>query len=315
MIKIKRRKTKREIRINLSLSHGGDGILKEDRLVILCQCGCGEYAKPGNKYIIGHNGRGISQTQETKDKRANSLSKSWATDYKRKENQSIRMTGENNPAKKPGVGEKISKANTGRKPSKESIEKGRASLLKKYEDPEFVKMMSESKLKMWQDEDFRKRHAEAMKPVYESLEVRNKIGKTSKELWKTDDFREKHSGENNPNWQGGISGEPSYPRNWNGELKESIRIRDNYKCQVCSLPQNLLDRKLHIHHIDYNKDNCDKNNLISLCHSCHIKTNTDRDKWIEFFKLKIINKINEILISYLPVHQIIKGNENYRTGV
>lgn len=35
--------------------------------------------------------------------------------------------------------------------------------------------------------------------------------------------------------------------------------------------------------IDYDKDNLDPNNLISLCNSCHAKTNKNRDYWINLF--------------------------------
>ena len=74
----------------------------------------------------------------------------------------------------------------------------------------------------------------------------------------------------NPNWQGGKSFE-LYPFNFNKELKELIRRRDNYKCKKCGKAQIELKRKLHIHHKDFNKQNCNPNNLISLCNSCHNK--------------------------------------------
>ncbi len=35
--------------------------------------------------------------------------------------------------------------------------------------------------------------------------------------------------------------------------------------------------RLNIHHIDYNKNNCDEKNLISVCHSDNSKANKDRD--------------------------------------
>ena len=37
-------------------------------------------------------------------------------------------------------------------------------------------------------------------------------------------------------------------------------------------------------HIDYDKDNLDPKNLISLCKSCHMKTNHNRAYWINYFK-------------------------------
>jgi len=89
-------------------------------------------------------------------------------------------------------------------------------------------------------------------------------------------------GAKSPNWQGGISFLP-YPTEWTESLKESIRERDNYVCQLCGIHQDELERNLHIHHIDYNKDNLDPKNLISLCPSCHAKTNFSREKWYEYF--------------------------------
>lgn len=90
------------------------------------------------------------------------------------------------------------------------------------------------------------------------------------------------SGENHPNWQGGISfGE--YDIGFNNQKKRLIRIRDNHTCQIC----NSIDGDgvvLHIHHIDYDKQNSCEENLIALCNACHLKTNWKRESWIQFFK-------------------------------
>jgi hypothetical protein len=281
--------------------------------VDLCECGCGKYAKSGNRFIAGHNRRGEKQSEKEKRKRAVSLSKSWATDYERKRRQSERMTGEKNPF-------------YGKFHTQDAKNKNRSSQLKRNEDievrlknterqlkywenhPEKKKEISNKMKKLWQEKEFQEKWIEGMKSVHGNIEVRNKIGEASKRLWKTEDYIRKHSGENNPNWKGGISGEPLYNRDWDKELKEKIRQRDNYQCQECFIVQSKLKRKLHIHHIDYDKENCDPNNLISLCHSCHVKTNNkNREKWTEHFKLKIFEKINNILISYLPEQQFLKA--------
>ena len=88
----------------------------------------------------------------------------------------------------------------------------------------------------------------------------------------------------NPNWMGGISFHP-YPIGWNKTFKEQIRYRDGYKCQICSKPEVECRRKLDIHHIDYNKSNLAESNLISLCGSCHVKTNYNRDYWLSYFNV------------------------------
>jgi len=92
-------------------------------------------------------------------------------------------------------------------------------------------------------------------------------------------------GENHWNWQGGKSFE-LYPLGWNKTFKEQIRYRDGYKCQICGVPEVECNKKLSIHHIDYNKENLKPKNLISLCQSCHVKTNFKRENWKEYFKIK-----------------------------
>ena len=95
------------------------------------------------------------------------------------------------------------------------------------------------------------------------------------------------------NWRGGISKEP-YSFAFTEKLKERIRQRDKYVCQNCSKiqKQELIEikRKLSIHHIDYDKNNCKKNNLVSLCYSCNTKANFNRDYWHKFYQAKIEKK-------------------------
>ena len=81
-----------------------------------------------------------------------------------------------------------------------------------------------------------------------------------------------------------------YPIEFNGELKESIRERDNRICQLCDKTEEQNGRKLDIHHIDYIKENNSEYNLISLCKSCHMKTNCGKEKreyWKQLFERKV----------------------------
>ena len=108
--------------------------------------------------------------------------------------------------------------------------------------------------------------------IKHSKETRKKMSKARK-------------GEKHWNWQGGISFE-EYGIDWTDDLKESIRKRDNYICNLCGIHQDELDgrhKKLDIHHIDYDKYNLNPNNLITLCRNCHMKTNYNRKYWIEKF--------------------------------
>lgn len=99
-------------------------------------------------------------------------------------------------------------------------------------------------------------------------------------------FSESKRGYKNPNWQGGISFEP-YGVDFNDELKEQIRERDDYTCQIPGCRKRENGRKHPVHHIDYNKNNNNSNNLISLCKSCHAKTGFDRNNWTNHFQSKI----------------------------
>lgn len=92
--------------------------------------------------------------------------------------------------------------------------------------------------------------------------------------------------EKHPCWKGGISKEP-YPFDFDKELKEIIKKRDGYQCQLCDISQNGIE--LSIHHIDYNKKNLNKANLITLCKACNAKVNFNRNYWKNYFTDSIEN--------------------------
>ena len=91
-----------------------------------------------------------------------------------------------------------------------------------------------------------------------------------------------NKGKNHGSWLGGISKLP-YAFEFTFKLKEKIRNRDGYKCQKCGIKEENHYRKLDIHHIDYNKKNCKRHNLITLCQSCHSKAGVNRDYWFAYF--------------------------------
>lgn len=61
--------------------------------------------------------------------------------------------------------------------------------------------------------------------------------------------------------KGGYTGAFSY------DLKEEVKMRDNYSCALCSESKKALV----IHHKDKTRTNNDINNLITLCRACHMK--------------------------------------------
>jgi hypothetical protein len=133
-----------------------------------------------------------------------------------------------------------------------------------------------------------------------SEETRRKMSLWHKQNsnWKgrrhTEESKQKQSlvkmGENNPVWKNGASFAP-YSLEWRRSLKNKIRQRDNNICQLCMVNIDELGVGWATHHIDYNKDNCEENNLILLCKKCHGKTNhTHRDLWMLLFEVILDNR-------------------------
>lgn len=77
------------------------------------------------------------------------------------------------------------------------------------------------------------------------------------------------SGDNHHNYSGGVK---LYPRQWTRKLRTEIRKRDGNRCLIC---EEINRRFLVIHHIDENKDNCNIDNLVTLCRSCHMKVHAN----------------------------------------
>lgn len=88
------------------------------------------------------------------------------------------------------------------------------------------------------------------------------------------------SGENNASWRGGIARLP-YPYEFT-KVREQVLKRDNYTCRECG--KNRDEVILAVHHIDYDKNNNNEENLITLCFSCHAKTGFKRSDWTEYFR-------------------------------
>ena len=129
------------------------------------------------------------------------------------------------------------------------------------------------------------------------------IDELVEEGWKATDISDLFDGKYT--WQKIAAYKASQTRSKNEEggngldaLKEEIRARDNYTCQYpgCGMTneENLKKRghQLHVHHLDYNDKNNDEKNLISLCTSCHAKTNTVQ--YAEEMKLKLEARIEKI---------------------
>jgi len=147
-------------------------------------------------------------------------------------------------------------------------DRGEAQIGKKI-SKEAKQKMRLSKLGKKQTEEQKQNTSRIMKAYFKLHPEQFKIGN--------------YSGSNHPNWLGGVS-KSGYSFKFNRKLKLSIRTRDNFKCQQCSKLQIDCNRKLDVHHIDYDKMNNNEENLISLCKSCHMKTGFNRTYWTKYFQ-------------------------------
>jgi hypothetical protein len=99
-------------------------------------------------------------------------------------------------------------------------------------------------------------------------------------------------GENNPAWRGGLSFEPYCPK-FNNEFKERVRAFFGYRCQICGHLWQLGERKLAVHHVNFDKQTCCNDSIplfVPICTGkCHTKTNHNRPFWEDWFT-EIINE-------------------------
>jgi hypothetical protein len=111
-----------------------------------------------------------------------------------------------------------------------------------------------------------------------------------------------YSGKNAAGWKGGISFSPYCPK-FNDKTKEGIREKYNRRCFICGKSEAENKRRLSVHHINYDKkQGCNKKRwlLVPLCHSCHSKTNHNRDFWEEVIRNKLRrNMLGQIMLPSL----------------
>ncbi len=140
-------------------------------------------------------------------------------------------------------------------------------------------------------------HRKSDNPFYRKTlteEHKRKLGVASRGRKHSEEAKRKMSlsnmGAKSYLWQGGKSFEPYTPE-FNENLKEKIRNRDNRLCQLCGKTEKENKRKLAVHHLDYIKENCNEENLIALCCVCNLKVNINRIFWTGFFTCYLVFKL------------------------
>lgn len=120
------------------------------------------------------------------------------------------------------------------------------SLKGKEKNKEWVNKIIESRNNNPKYEQSKKQISETLKAKYNNGELISSF---------YIDGRYKNNPESNFNLYGG---------EFTDELKKEIRLRDKFECQLCNKKRSAV-----VHHIDHNKLNNNKTNLITLCRSCH----------------------------------------------
>lgn len=213
---------------------------------------------------------------------------------------------------------KLRLSHLGKKLSPESIQKRTETRKRLYAEGKLVSPMkgkhqseiSKNKImKALQNrvvsDETRKKMSESRIGIRPSAETIKKLSESHKGHIHSEEHKAKirassPRGKNSHMWQGGKSFE-LYTIDWTETLKRSIRERDRYTCQLNGEIQG--DICFSVHHIDYNKKNCDPNNLITLCNRCHMKTNFNREYWIEYF--------TKLMLQHTNCKEVIKLGEKW----
>jgi hypothetical protein len=216
-------------------------------------------------------------------------------------NKHRKRMSESNRGRKPSeeTKRKISKANKGRKHTEEAKQKmrGRIPWMKgKKHTEDSRKRISKNHVDVKGENHpmYNRRHIEESKRKmsestkgkdWEDIHGKEKSDQLKKEM------SERFMESNNVHWDGGVSyGYQDYGGEFTEKLKNKIRERDKYTCQLCN--EDLSDKRIDVHHIDFCKLHNQESNLISLGVDCHakVKTKSKRLYYMEFFNSLIKEK-------------------------
>lgn len=203
---------------------------------------------------------------------------------------------------------KMSDSKRGRKLSEEHKRRAAEGLKKRHAvDPTIRKKISDRLTGMVRSDETRKRISDAKKGCVYSDERNRRVSaalkgrklsdeQRMKRMGRrpSDETRRKLSGENNHCWKGGISFEP-YCVKFNKEFKERVRSFFGRKCVVCGMGEADLGYSVFVHHVNYDKGVCCNNNIplfVTLCNTCHGRTNKNREQWEETFTALIREEYN-----------------------
>ncbi len=84
----------------------------------------------------------------------------------------------------------------------------------------------------------------------------------------------------------------TYPEEFNAILKRRIMRRDEFQCRNPGCKSTGKGRRLGLHHTNYDKQDCQDGNLITLCRSCNTRANyVSRHLWMLFYQFIVEERI------------------------
>ena len=137
----------------------------------------------------------------------------------------------------------------------------------------------------------------------------NKYGVTH--YRKTQEYKESHSGENSPNWKGGITSKNIKIRD-SEEYKEwrlAVFTRDSFTCQRCGDSTGSNLRAHHIENFSSNEElRLNIDNGITLCNKCHDPNKINSFHNIYGTKNNTPEQLDEYINNYKKSHQKMEVN-------
>ncbi|HEC64428.1 MAG TPA: HNH endonuclease [bacterium] len=209
----------------------------------LCLCGCGSETNPGKKYIGIHWAKCEKYRRNQK-----TIMKRLCNEeeYKNKVSKQVQENWDHNEGRKLEMSKRLKE---------------------KWKSKKERKKQSQMMLRVWENEAHRNKQSEGMSKSGVSEKI--SLGGA------------KRRGLNNGAWNGGTGCAP-YSSIWgDSEFKESIKERDNFECKHSDCWGK--SKILVLHHINYIKEDCNPDNLITLCNSCNMRVNVNREYWTEYF--------------------------------
>ncbi len=251
---------------------------------MICHCGCGQYSIDGKYYISGHINKFVK----------NSKGKTYEEIYGNEKANNIRnkkKVQKGHIAWNKGLTKETDKRIL-LASKKMSIKRGYRIL----REVRFCKCgcMFQKEVKVNSNWQYKSGHNPSgmlgKKLSLESCEkMRLAKHKNPTRYW-LGKLRLDMQGNKHPNWN---QNKTHYGKEFTKKLKNFILYRDKYICQLCS---NYYER-LRVHHIDYKKYNNTQENLITLCNSCHSKTNFNRTFFINMFRIKTLERQQSPIIN------------------